>query len=89
MVNKCVAFGCSSGYHTNSEKVSTFSFPLEKYNLFEKRVKFANRKNSLLSIKHFGEKLILKRKRNKVNQSLHLIPTKPFRKKSLFSVEEK
>ena len=26
MVNKCVAFGCSSGYDTNSEKVSTFSF---------------------------------------------------------------
>ena len=29
MVNKCVVFGCSSGYHTNREKVSTFSFPLD------------------------------------------------------------
>ena len=42
MVNKCVAFGYSSRYHTNKEKVSTFTFPLEKSNL-EKWVKFVNR----------------------------------------------
>ena len=40
MVNKCVSFGCSSGYHTNREKVSTFSFPLAKSDLLKKWGKF-------------------------------------------------
>ena len=45
MVNKCVAFGCSSDYDTNREKVSTFSLPLGKFDLFEKWVKFVNCNN--------------------------------------------
>lgn len=43
MVTKCVAFGCSSGYFTNSEKVSTFSFSLGKFDHVEKRIKFVKR----------------------------------------------
>ena len=45
MVNKFVAFGCSSAYDTNSEKDSTFSFPLGKSDLIEKRIKFVNQNN--------------------------------------------
>ena len=62
MVNKCVACGCSSGYHTNREKVSTFS--LGKSDLLEKWVKFFYRvdwflmKNPVLCIKHFHENLL-------------------------------
>ena len=61
MVNKCIAFSCSTGYHFNREKVPTFSFPLGKSDLLEKLVKFLNRndlfraKNSVLCIKHFDE----------------------------------
>ena len=81
MVNKCVAFGCSRGYDSNSEKVSTFSFPLEESDLIEKWIKFGNRnnwfptKNSVLCIKHFEDKYILKGKRNKLNWNLQPIPT--------------
>ena len=42
MVYNCVESGCSSGYHTNREKVLTFSFPLGKSDLLEKWVKFVN-----------------------------------------------
>lgn len=80
MVNKCVAFGCKTGYK-NHENLSTFHFPHGKPDLFEKWTKFVNRadwiatKNSVLCIKHFEEKFILKGKRNKLNWSLHPIPT--------------
>ena len=40
MVNKCVAFGSSSGFHTNIEKLSSFSFPLGKFNHLKKWLKF-------------------------------------------------
>ena len=81
MVNKCVTFGYSSGYDTNSEKVSTFSFPLGKSDLIEKWIKFVDRnnwfptKNSVLCIKHFEDKYISKGKRNKLNWNLQLITT--------------
>ena len=81
MVNKCVAFGCSSGYDTISKKVSTFSFPLGKSDHIEKWIKFLNRnnwfptKNSILCIKHFEDECILKGKRNKLNWNLQPIPT--------------
>ena len=93
MVNKCVAFGCSSGFHTNREKVSKFSLPLGKSNLLEKWMKFINRndwfptKNSVLCIKHFDEKFIFKGKGNKLNRDLHPIPTihpEKLRKSSFF-----
>ena len=29
MVNKCVVFGCNSGYSTCKENVSSFRFPAE------------------------------------------------------------
>ena len=81
MVNKCVAFCCSSGYDAKSEKVSTFSFFLGKPDLIEKWIKFVNRnnwfptKNSVLCIKHFEDKYILKGKRNKLNRNSQPIPT--------------
>ena len=73
MLDKCVAFGFPSGYDTNNEKVSTFSFPLGKSDLIKKWIKFVNRNNCFLSknsvhcIKHFEDKYILKGKRNKLN----------------------
>ena len=81
MVKKCVAFGCSSEYDTNSEKISTFSFPHGKFDLIEIWIKFVNRnswfptKNSVLYIKHFEDKYILKGKRNNLNWNLQPIPT--------------
>ena len=80
MVNKCAAFGCKTGYK-NHEKLPTFHFPHSKPDLFEKWTKFVNRadwiatKSSVLCVKHFEEKFILKGKRNKLNWSLHPIPT--------------
>ena len=77
---KCVAFGCSRGYDTHSKKVSVFSFPLGKSDLIEKCIKFVNQnnwfptKNSVLCIKHFEDKYILKGKRNKFNWNLQPIP---------------
>ena len=76
-----MAFGCSSGYDSNSEKVPTFSFPLGKFDLIEKWIKFVNQsnwfptKNSVLCIKHFEDKYILKGKRNKLNWNLQPIST--------------
>ena len=81
MVNKCVGFGSSSGYDSNREKVSTFSFPLGKSDLIEKWIKSVNRnnlfppKNSFLCLKHLEDKYILKGKRNKLNWNLQPIPT--------------
>ena len=81
MVNKFVTFGCSSGYDTNSENVSTFSFPLGKSDLIEKWIKFFNQnnwfptKNSVVCIKYPEDKYILKSKRNKLNWNLQPIPT--------------
>ena len=76
-----MAFGWSSGYDSNSEKVSTFSFPLGKSDLIEKWIKFVDRnnwfptKNSVLCIKYFEDRYILKGKRNKLNWKLQPIPT--------------
>ena len=43
MVNKCVVFGCNSGYSTCKENVSSFRFPAEKPELLQKWIKFVNR----------------------------------------------
>ena len=65
MVNKCIAFGCKSGYETCTQKVSLVSFPLHKPDLNEHWVRFVNRTNwqpsqsSGLCVKHFEEKFIL------------------------------
>ena len=45
MVNKCVIFGCKSGYDNQHEKVSGFSFPFTKPDLLKKWIKFVNRPN--------------------------------------------
>ena len=63
------------------KKVLTFSFPLGKSDLIEKCIKFVNRKNwfptknSVLCIKHFEDRYILKGKRNKLNWNLQPILT--------------
>ena len=36
MVNKCVVYGCTSGYKTNKEKVSNFQFPIKRPQLIKK-----------------------------------------------------
>ena len=36
MVNKCVVFGCTSGYKSSSEKVSTFELPFKNLELLKK-----------------------------------------------------
>ena len=80
MVNKCVAFGCSTGYENTGEKISTFSFPHDKPDLIQKWLKFVNRadwvptKHSVLCMKHFEERFIVKGKRNTLNWSLHPVP---------------
>ena len=77
-----MAFGCSSGYDTHSEKVCTFSFPLGKFDLIEKLIKCVNRnncfpmKNSVLCLKYFEDKYILKGEKNKLNWNLQPMPTK-------------
>ena len=64
MVNKCVVFGCNSGYLTSKETVSSFQFPLDKPNLLQKWIQFVNRdkwtptKYSVICSKHFDPKFI-------------------------------
>ena len=36
MVNKCVVFGCTSGYKSSGEKVFTFEFPFKNLELLKK-----------------------------------------------------
>ena len=45
MVNKCVVFGCASGYKSSGEKVSTFEFPFKNLELLKKWIKFVNRRD--------------------------------------------
>ena len=81
MVNKCVAFGCKSGYATCTEKVSLFTFPLHKPDLNEHWVRFVNRTNwqpsqsSVLCVKHFEEKFILHGKKSNLKWAINPIPT--------------
>ena len=89
MVNKCVVFGCKSGYLSCQEKnVSTFSFPLEKPKLLRNWIKFVKRENwtptkySVICIKHFENKFIFpgKGKRKKLKWNLNPVPTIYFKK---------
>ena len=84
MVNKCVVYGCKSGYlSSTSEKVSTFTFPFDKPIVLTGWVKFVNRANwtptkySAICIKHFEDKYIFhgNGKRKKLKWSLDPIPT--------------
>ena len=82
MVNKCVVFGCTSGYLSNADKkIPAFTFPHGKPELLEKWTKFVNRvnwtpsKNSVICMKHFEEEFILKGLRKTLNWSLNPLPT--------------
>ena len=82
MPNKCVVFGCNSGYATCKEKgITTFLFPLEKPYLLQQWNRFVNRSewvpscNSVICIKHFEEKFIIRGKKNNLMWSLNPIPT--------------
>lgn len=82
MVNKCVVFGCKSGYvSTSTDNIPSFRFPFEKKDLFEKWKKFVNRadwspsRNSVICSKHFEEKFLNTGKRTKLNWGLNPIPS--------------
>ena len=81
MVNKCVVFGCNSGYGTSNEKVSAFEFPFKDPELLEKWMKFVNHRdwkltrNSVICIKHFKEEFITRGKRNPLKKDMKPYPT--------------
>ena len=45
MINACVVFGRKSGYSSQSQKVSGFSFPFKESDLLALWIKFVNREN--------------------------------------------
>ena len=85
MVNKCSAYGCSTGLLTqlvkNDEKIATFHFPLKKPDLLNVWKKFVNRRDwnptqsSVVCEKHFADRLVTRGKRTTLNWSLNPIPT--------------
>lgn len=83
MVNKCAAFGCSTGYDSEEtpSMVATFHFPLKREELLTKWIKFVNNKDwkpsscSVLCEKHFKEKLISRGKRCTLKWKLNPVPT--------------
>ena len=86
MVNKCVVYGCrpKSGYLSEKigNPVSTFCFPLDKADLLLKWQQFVNRsnwsvtKNSVICVKHFEDKFLLRGdKQTKLNRKLNPIPS--------------
>ena len=83
-VNKCVMYGCKSGYVSEKKEnpVSTFCFLLDKTDLLQKWQRFANRsnwsvtKNSVTCFEHFKEKILLRgNKRANLNRKLSPIPS--------------
>ena len=81
MVNKCVVFGCKSGY-TAKGGISSFRFPFRKPDLLNKWVQFVNRanwspsSNSVICSKHFDEKFLCVGIRTKLKWKANPIPTK-------------
>ena len=73
MVNKCVIYGCKSGYKGNANSFPSFHFPFQKVDLLAKWTKFVNRldwsptSNSVTCANHFDQKFILNGKRKKLN----------------------
>ena len=63
MVNKCVLYGCKSGYDSG-ESAASFRFPFKNDGLLAKWIQFVNRAdwkpstNSVICSKHFDKKLI-------------------------------
>ena len=85
MVNKCAAFGCSTGNNSqrkdeDAAKLLTLYFPKNKPDLFQAWVKFVNRKDwkpsscSVLCEKHFTEDVIIRGFRNRLNWEANPIP---------------
>ena len=80
MVNKCVVFGCKSGYDS-SDNAPSFRFPFKRDDLMTKWIQFVNRanwtpsSNSVICCKHFDAKFISDGKRKKLKWSLNPIPT--------------
>ena len=81
MVNKCVIYGCKSGYKSNANSLPSFHFLLQKVDLLTKWNKFVNRldwsptSNSVICANHFDQKFILNGKRKKLNWKLTPVPT--------------
>ena len=81
MVNKCVIYGCKSGYDNQKEKVFGISFPFNKPDLLEKWMKCINRpawkpsKSSVIGVKHFQEEYILNGQRKNLKWEMQSVPT--------------
>lgn len=85
MPNKCVAFGCTTGYltekSTREEDIATFHFPVKKPELLNIWTRFVNRSNwtatstAVLCEKHFKEDVIKRGKRTTLDWNLNPIPT--------------
>ena len=85
MVNKCVAFGCKSGYDDTKgeswESVATFRFPFSHLELLQEWIRFVSRKdwapssNSVICEKHFEERFVSRGKRCKLKWELNPIPS--------------
>ena len=81
IVNKCVIYGCNSGYKSNANSIPSFHFPLQKVDLLAKWTKFVNRldwsptNNSVICANHFDQKFILNGKRKKLKRKLNPVPT--------------
>ena len=64
MVNKCVVYGCKSGYKQSQGNVPSFCFPANESSLFKKWVIFVNltnwkpSANLVICAKHFLDKFI-------------------------------
>ena len=71
MVNKCVAYGCKTGYESrgkNKQSIASFRFPLYKADLLVQWTRYVNRPD-------WAHKFIIRRKRNKLRWGLNPVPT--------------
>ena len=81
MINKCVVYGCKSGYKQSQGNVPSFYFPENESSLFKKWVSFVNctnyrsSANLFICAKHFLDKFIHDGSRKTLNWSLNPIPT--------------
>ena len=81
MVNKCIVFGCTSGYKSSGKKVSTLEFPFKNLKLLKKWIKFVNRcdwkptKNSVICIRRFKKDFLNRGKRIILKKNLQPYPT--------------
>ena len=88
MPNKCVAFGCTTGYDKKKTEavccdkgIATFHFPFKDEKLLEKWTRFVNKQDwkptatTVLCEKHFKEDLVKHGKRTTLNWNLDPIPT--------------